>query len=924
MSRRVTTALAATCLAALALATPANASFGLNHFDVRIENQDGSADLLAGSHPFAVTGSFGVNYSGEGGEALLDGELRNAAFTQPPGLVGDATAYPRCSSADFAQKPPTCAPETQVGVAIVSAETPEVAEESAVYNLVPPPGVVARFGFAVVGGVPVIVDAGIQPNPPYSLVLSSHNAYQVVQVFGVDLSFWGVPADPAHDPQRFCAGGGRGCASSASADPRPLITLPESCQGPQKSSYVAESWEGETDNGAAFTHDLAVPPAFASFADCGALAFGFHPQISARPTTVAAQSATGLDFGLDDSEAVEGLTDPEGRGRAEIRKAEVTLPEGVTVNPSQAEGLAVCSEAELAREGASSAPGEGCPEASKIGTIEVQSPVVGEPLSGGLYVAKPYENLAGDSLIALYFVIRNPNLGIVVKQAARVEPDAGNGSLKTIVEDIPQLPFSHFSLHFREGARAPLISPPGCGAFDTVAKLYPWSGAPPVTSTSTFQITSGPGGGGCPSGAAPFHPGFSAGTESNQAGSFSPLLTRLTREDGEQDLTRFSAQLPPGLTAKPAGVAKCPEAAIALARARQGRYGGETELAHPSCPAGSQIGTVRAAAGVGSALTYVAGSLYLAGPYNGAPISAVAVVPAVAGPFDAGVVVTREALRIDPRTAEVTVDGSASDPIPHILKGIPLNVRDIRVDVDRPGFSLNPTSCRELSFAATLWGGGTVLHPAGETPVSLSQRFQAAGCASLGFAPRLALRLQGGTRRGAHPALRAIVTPRPGDANFSRAIVTLPHSAFLDQAHIRTICTRVQFAAGAGHGSQCPAAAVYGHAKAWSPLLDGPATGPVYLRSSNHNLPDLVVALKGPASAPVDIELASRIDSVKGGIRSIFTAIPDLPVSRFVLAMQGGKKGLIVNSTNLCKRSEPRHAPTCSARTARSTTPAPS
>ena len=233
-----------------------------------------------------------------------------------------------------------------------------------------------------------------------------------------------------------------------------------------------------------------------------------------------------------------------------------------------------------------------------------------------------------------------------------------------------------------------------------------------------------------------------------------------------------------------------------------------------------------------------------------------------------------------------------------------MNVRELRVHVDKPDFTLNATSCEEEQARATLWGGGTVLAPTPDSPVGLQARYQAADCASLGFEPRLAIRLYGGTRRGAHPALRAIVRPRPGEANFARAAVTLPRSAFLDQGHIRTICTRVQFAAGAGHGSQCPKGAVYGSAKAWSPLLDAPATGPVYLRSSNHNLPDLVVALKGPDSAPVDVELASRIDSVKGGIRSIFTGIPDVPVSRFVLAMQGGKKGLIVNSRNLCYKPQ--------------------
>ncbi|HZJ29065.1 MAG TPA: hypothetical protein VFD37_03640, partial [Solirubrobacterales bacterium] len=375
------------------------------------------------------------------------------------------------------------------------------------------------------------------------------------------------------------------------------------------------------------------------------------------------------------------------------------------------------------------------------------------------------------------------------------------------------------------------------------------------------------------------------------------VAMRLTRRDGDQDLTRFDAVLPPGVTAKLAGVPWCPDAAIARARGRDGK----DELARPSCPAASAIGTVQGGAGVGSQLTYVPGKVYLAGPTGGAPISVVGIVPAVAGPFDVGTIVVRQALDLDPITGQAKVVSAASDDLPHILAGIPLRVRDIQVSVDRPNFTLNPTSCKEMATLAGIWGGGAdVFSPHDDFPVLRRARFQAAGCRGLGFKPRLAIRLYGGTRRGAHPALRAIVRPRPGQANFSRAAVTLPHSAFLDQAHIRTICTRVQFAAGAGHGSACPPGARYGTARAWSPLLDGPVTGPVYLRSSDNNLPDLVAALTGPPSAAVQVELSARIDSVRGGIRSTFAGIPDLPVSRFLLDMQGGKKGLIVNSRNLC------------------------
>jgi len=291
-------------------------------------------------------------------------------------------------------------------------------------------------------------------------------------------------------------------------------------------------------------------------------------------------------------------------------------------------------------------------------------------------------------------------------------------------------------------------------------------------------------------------------------------------------------------------------------------------------------------------VTYVSGSIYLGGAYHGDPLSVISVTPAVAGPFDAGTVVIRLALTLNPETAEVEVDGKNSDPIPHILNGIVLKVRDLRVYVDRNNFILNPTSCDPSTAKATLFGSYlNVFDPSDDVPVGLSTRYQAANCLNLGFKPKLSLNLLGGTKRGGHPALKAVLNAKPGDANIGKAVVTLPKSAFLDQSHIRTICTRVQFAA-----KNCPKGAIYGFAKAITPLLDEPVQGPVYLRSSNHKLPDLVAALHGL----VDVDIVGRIDSYKGGIRSSFETVPDAPVTKFTLTMQGGQKGLVINSRNLC------------------------
>ena len=507
-------------------------------------------------------------------------------------------------------------------------------------------------------------------------------------------------------------------------------------------------------------------------------------------------------------------------------------------------------------------------------------------------------------------VARIPERGIVIKQAGKVTPDRKTGQLVTTFDDLPQLPFSTFRLQFRDGGRAPLVTPPACGTYDITARFVPWSAQDPenpapdevVARTSSFAVERGVDGGACPAGGMPaFHPGLDAGTLNNAAGSFSPLSVRLTRRDGEQEFTHFSFKLPPGLSGKLAGVPACSDAAIAAAKARTGPHGGQEELEAPSCPAASAIGRTLVGAGVGSILTYVPGKVYLAGPYNGAPLSIAAITAAKVGPFDLGTVVVREALRVNPETAEVFIDATGSDPIPHIIQGIPVHARDIRVYVDRPEFTLNPTSCEPSSIASTVLGSGLDFgSEADDNPVTVTTRFQAADCQALPFRPKLGIRLVGGTHRGANPKLRATLHMHGfGEAAIARASVTLPHSEFLDQSHIRTVCTRVQFAAGAGNGAECPKGAVYGYARAWTPILDEPVEGPVFLRSSSHPLPDLVAALHG---SRIDVNLVGRIDSVGNGqIRTTFESVPDAPVTKFVLAMQGGRKGLLENSTDICQ-----------------------
>jgi hypothetical protein len=893
MSKRIATLLATGVLGLLASGAlgvaPAAASLGFSAFDQTFPNADGSPATQAGSHPFAQTVSFAFDtVVSEEGYVVPDGDPKDLRFSLPPGFVGDTGVAPTCSTFDFIER--NCSLASQVGTDAIRIFAPtEPLERFPVYSLIPPPGVAMRLGFVVTGRIPVTIDLTVSQNPPYNIIAATTNTPNPVPFFETVFTTWGVPGDPAHDPQRTC--GGKACPPQPQ---KTFLTLPRACEGPLPTVFEGVSWQEPLIPPAtevSYTHDNATPPNPQGLGGCSKL--DFKPSISAQPTTKAAQSPTGLDFSVDI--ANEGLANPSGLADSDVKKTVVTLPEGFSVNPSIAEGLEVCTPADVARETAFSDAGAGCPNASKIGSVEVETPLLDENVNGALYQAAPYDN-PFNSLVALYIVIKNPKLGIKVVQPLNVIPDPVTGQLTTVAEDMPQLPFSHFRLHFREGARSPLSSPPACGTYDAEATFYPWSGSQPVTTTSAFQIITGPESKPCPTGGLPpFKPGLIAGTLNNAAGRYSPFNVRLFRNDSEQEITHFSIKLPPGVIGKLAGIPFCSDAAIAAAKARTGPHGGQEELDHPSCPAASEIGHTLVGSGVGSALAYAPGKLYLAGPYHGSAISLVAITAGRVGPFDIGTVVVREAFKIDRETAEVFLDATGSDPIPHIIKGIPVHLRDIRAYTDRPEFVMNPTGCERTSTASTLLGSGLDFgSEADDRPVTVSTPFQAADCAALEFKPKLALKLKGGTSRGQHPAFSATLRMKgTGESNIKRAQVTLPRSEFLENAHIKTICTRVQFRAEA-----CPAQSVYGAAKAITPILDEPLSGPVYLRSSEHQLPDLVAVLK---NGQITVDLVGRVDSLKGRIRNTFEAAPDAPVKTFTLTMQGGKKGLLVNSTNLCQ-----------------------
>ncbi|HVY79193.1 MAG TPA: hypothetical protein VG898_11860 [Solirubrobacterales bacterium] len=917
--------------AMLFAAAPARAgdfSFVPGSVDGGVFTTGGAAYTQAGGHPDEGSVNFeltrepnGFNGGGGAPSFVPGGALRNVTADIPPGLIGNPSAVPVCDNLTLVSKH-LCPADTQVGIATVLTGSIISGECCApfatpVYAVKPSYGVAALFAFAIISNV-VTLNGGIRSDGDYGVTIEVKNASQALVVGGSKVTFWGNPADPSHDGERFGPGCDSGCPSSI--QPRAFLTNPTTCTAPGEglsTGVTVEAWDGRKISDSFISHE---PPGYPTApalwgppigpTDCDVVPF--NPRIKAQTTTDHAKTASGLDFELEFP--TDGLSNPSGISQSQPKKTVVRLPEGVTINPASAEGLGVCTPADYAREKVATVQGDGCPNGSRLGTVAIDTPLLGEQLTGSLYLAQqddPSTSTPGaenpfDSLLALYIVAKIPDRGVIVKLAGKVEPDPKTGQLVTTFDDLPQLPFSRFKLHFREGQRAPLVSPPACGTYTTEAEFVPWSAADPdnptrqevKTATAKFQVTHGVSNDPCPSGGLPpFHPGLIAGSINNRAGSFSPFNVRLTRSDGEQEFTHFSIKLPPGIVGKLAGIPFCPDAAIEAAKAKTGAG----ELASPSCPAASQVGRTLVGAGVGSVQTYVGGKVYLAGPYHGSALSIAAITAAKVGPFDVGTVVVREALKIDPETAEVFVDATGSDPLPHIIDGITTHLRDIRVYVDRNQFVLNPTDCTPTSTASTVLGSGLDFASAvDDNPITVSSPFQAADCAALPFKPKLTLSLKGGTRRGAHPALKAFLRMNGiGEAGVGRAQVTLPKSEFIENAHFKTICTRVQFKEAGGNGEACPAGSIYGFARAKTPLLDKPLEGPIFLRSSEHQLPDVVASLRGQE---INVHLVGHVDSVKGRLRNTFETVPDAPVEWASFSFQGAKKGLFVNSTNLCRR----------------------
>ncbi|HYJ21058.1 MAG TPA: hypothetical protein VEW07_03420 [Solirubrobacterales bacterium] len=898
--------------------------FEVLDFSAKAEDNVGDDYTVAGGHPYSATTTFGiptkVSALGQGsfeeGHAVPVENLRDAYIELPAGFVGNPEAVPGiCSVAQVSLS--SCPASAGVG-GIRVVFTGSISTSTVIYRVIPERGYPAAFAFRPVPLSPltVVLRAKLRSNGDYGVTAVSPLPPQAPPAIGVDFATLCSHGVKSPGPNEFF-----GCRSpeEPGANEVPLLTNQTRCAGPVPVTRAhLDSFQNPGRQEGEGLPDLTDPnwksaeAASPAGTDCEALTEAWtgngpnptRPSLTLQPGNSQAAAPTGYEARLHIPQ--EGLLDPTGRATSHLKNTVVKLPRGIALNPAAASGLGACTEAEAGLIGTGfPAPNpirfQGaaqCPDSSKIGTAVVRTPILDKLLEGSVFLAEQDANPL-KTRFAIYLAIDDPEVGVHVTLAGKVEPsETEEGRITTTFANNPQVPIEEVEIDFFGGPRAALANPDLCGDYGTRSELTPWSAVDPdnprpdetAVSLDTVTIDTPPvGRSACPrvKGARPFNPGFDAGVGNPTAGGDSPFTLRITRADGDQEFDKLTMTTPAGLAATLRGVAICSDAAIAAAEA-PGRTG-KQEIAGPSCPASSRVGTTTIGAGVGPTPLFVkTGKVYLTGPYKGAPASLAFVVPAVAGPFDLGVQVVRTALRINPKTAQVTAE---SDSIPTILKGIPLMVREIRVDLD-PGFVRNPTSCEPMGIVGQATG-------ASGAAAALNEHFQVGDCSALGFKPDVKLQFHGKTRRAAYQRMVATVTARPGDANISRAAVTLPRSTFLAQEHIITVCTRVQFAANA-----CPKGSIYGHAEATSPLLGYPISGPVYLRSSDNELPDLVADLQGPAYQPIRVELAGRTDSKNRGIRNTFDLVPDAPVTKFTLRLFGGKKSLVVNSENICRKKQ--------------------
>jgi hypothetical protein len=845
MSRTIGVLLPLVAIAMVsALALPLSAQaieppFEVQDFTANVTEELGNQFTQAGGHPYQAETSFRFPTTPPNEEGVVSAveQPKDTVVELPPGFIGNPQAAPKCAL-DVVGKGfvGACPVATRVGTLTLTgfgrSSTP-------VFNVVPERGHPAEFAANILGKA-IVFYGSLRSGSDYGLTITVPGIAGQPAYYEYGFTFFGTPA-----------------AQNASGSPLvPFLSNPTDCSAAEVTRIKADTWQHP-----GVWHEASATSPNAT----GCEGLPFDPTIVVTPENSVAGAPAGydVDLHLPQNENAGGVAE------AQLKKAVVTLPAGVSVSPSAASGLGACTPAQVALHTSEAAT---CPESSKIGSVQIDTPLLDHPLGGGVYLASQGENPFG-SLLALYIAVVDPETGIVVKLAGQVSADPVTGQLTATFDNNPQLPFEDLKLDFHGGPRAALVNPRTCGTYTTTTELTPYSETAPATPSSSFQIDQG-----CAS-PQPFAPGFVAGTVSPQAGAFSPFAMTLSRSDTDQTLGAVSVKTPPGLLGVLKGVALCPEP-----QAGQGACGPE-----------SLIGHTTVAAGAGISPFSLGGQVFLTGPYKGAPFGLSIVVPAIAGPFNLGTVVVRATIAVDPSTAQLTI---TSDPLPQVLQGIPLDLRTVNVTVDRAGFTFNPTSCSPLAV-------GGVLQSAQNQNVAVSSPFEAKSCATLPFKPNLTASTQGnGTSGGNGASLLVKIASKQGpgvkaseeEANIGKVEISLPHALSSRLTTLQKACTEAQFAA---NPAGCPSASDVGTATANTPVLPVPLTGPVYLVSrGGEAFPDVVVVLQGYG---VQIMLTGHTQIKNGITYSRFQTVPDAPISSFALELPEKKFSVLGAITSLCK-----------------------
>jgi hypothetical protein len=868
-------------------------------FDVATETygEDGIYDQ-AGGHAYKGITDFTLRTDGSGNPQ--GGNPAKVRVDVPPGLVPNPTLTPRCPQATFIAG--GCLPDTQIGTEEIEIKEGAVVARVQVplYNLEIAPDQVSLFGFSAADAAPLVpaiaglagvaptyIVGGVRDQPsefgPHDngLFFTIDDAPASPAVLRSKLTFWGVPGDPAHDAQRdqtcatvlapaelppACSGGGL-----PNTDPDlPFLNNPTRCTGTSLSTRLTLWPHSNPTVPTTVTTTTPTIDGKKGAQHCDEIPFAAGVDVT--PDMTQPDAPVGPLVRLTTPQ--DGLEDKDVLTTSHVRDVSVTLPPGMTLNPSAANGLQACTDVQLAAN-PGVVGGDTCPEASKVGTVDVKSPLLPDSVTGFAFVGQP---LAGD-MYRLFVTLEGR--GVSIRLKGSVKPDPGTGQLTTTFKSNPEQPFDTFDVDFENGPLAPLATPLECGTKTASGTFTPWSGTAPVTASDSFAIGSGA----CP---APFAPSFGVAPASTQAGAFSPFAATIARGDRNQFLSRVRVKTPPGLAGMISSVTQCPSA----------------QAATGACPASSRIGTATTRAGAGSEPFQLAGPVYFTGPYKGAPFGMVVAIRAIAGPYDLGTVVVRQSIFVDPNTAALTV---VSDPLPTILKGVPIRLRSVDVSLDRQGFVFNPTSCGAKSVTSTLYSTQS-------TATDRNAGFTLGGCQALPFTPRMSMQLTGPrqTRFAKHPGLKATVRQpeRKGSnvqANIEQAVVRLPTALALDPDNAQAICSYEN-----GLAARCQRAARIGKATAISPALNRPLRGPVYFvqgiridpvtGNRIRTLPSLLATLRGE----VAINLRGTTAVVGRNLVSTFSGVPDAPVSRFELTLKGGRGGILTVGARrgLCGRRQ--------------------